>query len=242
MVGSSSASVSYPLEWASTQRTCRHTGTVLEQLSKGDFESRISSAKEAEVIDIFRDNDPENTGRIPNSCVRAALQKLGVRLDDNLFKRLVSSRLDMIPEGALSVESFLSIYCIAVAPKDAFGPHLRKAAGRGEVALVRELILRDCNPNCGDGRGMTCLHNAASFGSVDVARELLELCGDDLIIDAADKSGWTPLMTASSNGNLPFVRWLLISGANVRCYRQLTMSTSLHCLNELTPVLPFFTG
>ncbi|CAN0317359.1 unnamed protein product, partial [Ectocarpus sp. 13 AM-2016] len=89
---------------------------------------------------------------------------------------------------SVDVDGFGRVYGSVAVPAMTFGRHLRKAAGRGDEELVRELILRGCNPNTGSGTGETALHTMAAFGRVDCAKTLRALCGKDLIMQPRDKA------------------------------------------------------
>jgi ankyrin repeat protein len=90
-------------------------------------------------------------------------------------------------------------------------------------------VLRGCSANTADANGMTALHHAAQHGLVEVAKLLKQLCDGTtgsssssssstaagaLLLNTADNSGWTPLMTAAAHGHTPFVRWLLETAAS----------------------------
>lgn len=153
--------------------------------------------------------------RLGLASVKRALLRSGLKLDDALFQRLVESRWEdeQGPDGeGVDLDGFVRIYSAVSTPATAFGRHLRKAAGRGDEKLVRELILRGCNPNTGSGTGETALHTMAAFGQVDCAKALKALCGKELLLQPKDKAGWTPLMVAAGNGHTAFMRFLLDEG------------------------------
>ncbi|CAM9512176.1 unnamed protein product [Discosporangium mesarthrocarpum] len=193
----------------------RHAGTVLENgLDHNGVE--ITLEQRQAVKNAFQG---ELDGRpLDLRAGRQALERLGVQLDDAMFERLVEAKWSKMepgdPEG-VNLASFEHLYREVVTPAREFGAHLRKAAGRGESELVRELILRGCDPNTGSGMGETAMHTMAAHGQTDTARDLHVLCGKDVLIDPRDKAGWTPLMVAAGNGHTPFMRFLLEEGADV---------------------------
>lgn len=63
-----------------------------------------------------------------------------------------------------------------------------------------------------DGEGLTWLHFAASNGSVDCMKLLLE--GSDINIDCVTQNGWTPLWMACAAGHSEVVMLLLAAGAD----------------------------
>jgi len=54
------------------------------------------------------------------------------------------------------------------------GKELRDASGRGDVAVVRRLLLEGINSNCADETGFTPLHNVAWYGHSDMVPILLD--------------------------------------------------------------------
>jgi len=116
--------------------------------------------------------------------------------------------------AALSYKEFIVLFRNVYAPANRFGADLRRAAGRGEVGAVRALLARGCNPNCRDGAGWTSLHHAAAYARDDVIALLKDVLGADLAVDAPDVNGWTPFMTAASNGNVETMRALKGLGAD----------------------------
>eukprot|EP00752_Nemacystus_decipiens_P006506 g5858.t1 len=214
------------------QTISKHLGTVLEDGLDVCIERAELSKEQLEAARAAFNAEGEGQSRIGLHSVKRALLSLNLRLDDALFQRLVESRWD--EEQAASVASdgngngngasgkgkgvdfdgFARIYRGAATPATAFGRHLRKAAGRGEEELVRELVLRGCNPNTGSGTGETALHCMAAFGRADTAKALKGLCGKELLLQPRDKAGWTPLMIASGNGHTAFMRFLLDEGVD----------------------------
>ncbi|CAM9877871.1 unnamed protein product [Ascophyllum nodosum] len=182
-----------------------HAGTCLEDGLNAERAEINDEQREAAVAAFKREVEGSC---LDLSSMRRALQ----RLDDALFQRLVESRWDEEQASGgkgVDCDGFLRLYFSIFTPATTFGRHLRKAAGRGDQDLVRELVLRGCNPNTGSGTGETALYVMAAFGQLDCAKALKALCGQELIMQPRDRAGWTPLMIASGNGHTPFVQFLL---------------------------------
>jgi len=96
---------------------------------------------------------------------------------------------------------------------------------KGQTALFRSLLGEDANLlNATDADGRTPLHWAASSGSVEIVRLLVDRKAK---VDAQDGSGWTALHIASSAGQLPVVIELIGAGADVNAKNEKGIS-SLH--------------
>ena len=129
----------------------------------------------------------------------------------------------------------LALYCKVYAPSRLYGSRFRTATARGDKGLMESLALRGCDVNSADGNGHTPLHHASFYGRKEVVKILVDLGkstggagkagkegkegkhntnGNGLVIDAKDNRGWTPLMSASSNGCLDFCRALLDAKAD----------------------------
>jgi len=85
---------------------------------------------------------------------------------------------------------------------------LMLAALKNQPALARTLIQRGADVN---RPGWTPLHYAATSGSVDIIRLLLE---HHAYIDAESPNGTTPLMMAAHYGTAQATKWLLEEGAD----------------------------
>ncbi|KAF8645847.1 hypothetical protein AX16_007505 [Volvariella volvacea WC 439] len=87
------------------------------------------------------------------------------------------------------------------------------AAMNNQYSLVRTLVAEDPKlVNVPDADERTPLHWAASSGSVDIARFLIDQKAD---VDRVDGSGWTALHIAASAGHEQVVQELVGAGADV---------------------------
>merc|ERR1712080_150942 len=87
---------------------------------------------------------------------------------------------------------------------------LRRAAKKGNLADVRQLVERGVNVNGKDSFGYSALHEAASRGHLEVVK-YLHSQGADILTH--DNGLTTPLWLAAYKGNLPMVEYLADNGA-----------------------------
>ena len=144
------------------------------------------------------------------------LEKANIHLSKDNYIALVDDQLAHIlhhlglpplhPGSALDERGALHLYCKVYAAPVQHGPRLRKAAGRADLDIVRDLVGRGCDLNTADGNGHTPLHTCAFLGVKEAVVELAALSGKNggakLVVDAKDNRGWTPLMCAASNGHV----------------------------------------
>jgi len=83
-----------------------------------------------------------------------------------------------------------------------------KAAKFNDVATVKSLISKGVSPNTTDPKGDPMLNLAIRDKSEDVINLLIANKATD--VDLSNKSGETPLMIASINGDLPVVKSLVL--------------------------------
>lgn len=83
-----------------------------------------------------------------------------------------------------------------------------KAAKFNDVATVKSLISKGVSPNTTDSKGDPMLNLAIKDKSEDVISLLIANKATD--VDLSNKSGETPLMIASINGDLPVVKSLVL--------------------------------
>jgi len=88
---------------------------------------------------------------------------------------------------------------------------LMKAAGRGQLGVVKKLLEKGARLNAHSDYGFTALTSAAIDGSVDIVEELI-LLGADV---NARTGGGTALTLAAMHGHAGVVTVLLAKGANV---------------------------
>ncbi len=91
-----------------------------------------------------------------------------------------------------------------------------KAAGKGQLDVVKLLLDRGADVNARDSRGYTPLLSASEMGHLDIVKQLLEGGAD---VNARDSHGYTPLLLASQMGYLDVVKHLLEKGADVNAKR-----------------------
>ena len=101
--------------------------------------------------------------------------------------------------AVLSFARFCRVVAEVYAPSYVYGKELNRAAARGDVAAVRQLVARGCSPGAADGRGMTALHYACEAGNVEAVKLLSELL-PEAACNVQDQSGWTPSIAAAANG------------------------------------------
>uniref|UniRef100_A0A665TSR7 Ankyrin repeat domain-containing protein 11 n=1 Tax=Echeneis naucrates TaxID=173247 RepID=A0A665TSR7_ECHNA len=90
---------------------------------------------------------------------------------------------------------------------------LHRAAIRGEVRRIKELISEGADVNVKDFAGWTALHEACNRGYYDVAKQLLA-AGAEVNTKGLDDD--TPLHDASNNGHFKVVKLLLRYGGDPR--------------------------
>lgn len=90
---------------------------------------------------------------------------------------------------------------------------LLKAAACGDHDTCQSMVEEDTSlVDCKDKEGMTAMHHAALYGSVETIEVLLELQFDD---EARDKKGRTALHLAASRGHSEIIELLVDIGCDV---------------------------
>jgi 26S proteasome non-ATPase regulatory subunit 10 len=90
---------------------------------------------------------------------------------------------------------------------------VHSAAQKNQLSLLRSLVNEDPKQvNAVDVDTRTPLHWAASSGSIDITRFLIDQKAE---VDKPDNSGWTPLHIAASAGQEEIVKELVGAGADV---------------------------
>ncbi|OZJ04377.1 hypothetical protein BZG36_03194 [Bifiguratus adelaidae] len=100
-----------------------------------------------------------------------------------------------------------------------------RVAAQGNVAKLKELIAPDNVDQPESSTGLTALHYAASRGSLDVVKFLIDLGAD---VDLRDREGETALLKAAYHGHLRLVQYFLTD-----CHTSITQAdrdgwTALH--------------
>lgn len=108
----------------------------------------------------------------------------------------------------------ISIYA-ADNDRAALNQALLRAVRTGNANEVRTLLNQSANIRVRSISENTVLHIAASWGYIDVMRELVGRCSlDD--VNAKNDAGNTPLHKAANSGHSEIVKILLESGADTR--------------------------
>ncbi len=85
---------------------------------------------------------------------------------------------------------------------------LHVASRFGNLDIVK--LLRDtlgCDPNCTNGRDMSCLHLGAKYGHLHVVRYLIEETGSDHTL--IDDNGRCPSYLAAGGGHLNVLKYMI---------------------------------
>ena len=184
----------------------------------------LTTVQREKIAKIFNDNqgsDAANTmnlaRRIPRSKLAEILIEFGFDAPKNELENCIRqfyNEAQDFDEAALAefIERFQ-------APPYHYGQRLRFHCSRGHLSKVIELIIRGCNPNTGDGNGLSALHYAAQYNRPEIIQAMNKLCSmmksTPLNINNRDKAGWTPLHTAAHHGSNESVKILLDLKANV---------------------------
>jgi hypothetical protein len=82
----------------------------------------------------------------------------------------------------------------------------------------------------GMSRGMTPLHNAASYNLLEVAKHIVEL--GDVDVNSRDNMGYTPLHWAARNKHVDMV-WLLVTKGKARVNEKTVKGEKMHSVSAL---------
>lgn len=115
----------------------------------------------------------------------------------------------------------LAIACLAASPAQA---SLSRAAKKGDLAKVEQLIAEGADLDATDSRGNSAIYQAAAKGHADVV-EALAQAGADIEID--NSFGSTPLHVASRYGHVEVIRVLVTYGADVDAIGRPSQSSNL---------------
>lgn len=118
-----------------------------------------------------------------------------------------------LPVQSLTRAAFVLAYCLLLlSPASADAKGLAKAAKKGRVEKVAELIASGDDVDERGRGGNTPLYYAALKGHADVVRLLLDAGAD---VDADNDFGSTPLHVASRGGHVEVIRVLAEFGADM---------------------------
>jgi ankyrin repeat protein len=101
---------------------------------------------------------------------------------------------------------------IQLLTKYAFGPAIHKAAYRGDLNKMKELLASGANPNMPDKKGLTPLMLATQKKHQDIMTVLISHGAD---VNAKLKNGFTALFYPCMFGGAAIAKLLIDSGANV---------------------------
>lgn len=210
-----------------------HSGTILAKDEPNvDFSINDNSELKERVLAAYKsviEPEDEEDGATPDAegkelviITKDLLPELflrsGLDFDDDLSKTIIDRfyKNNGATEGdSVSEDTYCRIVESAQAPAFQFGQHLRKYSSRGQIREVVTLLARGCDPNCGDGDGLNALHYACNYNHPKVVETLFTVVPEeDLILEARDKHGWTPLYCAVHHNSLDCVKLLLERGAN----------------------------
>jgi hypothetical protein len=182
-------------------------------------EDPLNQQEREKCRNVFDKYDKDASGKLDKAELEKVLSELNLKFDDqemyNKFVEKAWEEADSDDSDKVDYDEFLTLFKKIFAPANRFGSKLRKACGRGETEVVKELISRGCHPNCADGAGYTSMHHAAEYGQCEVIKLLMDMMGDQIAVDAKDKHGWTPLMSAAASGMTDACTLLKSLGADV---------------------------
>lgn len=207
----------------------KDSGTILSQ---DDPVVPLSTADTEKACLTFQNALKESTTEEVLTTVDKVML-YNLLLNDNFIskdfdKEIVENVIERYYKGPQDMDEriFLQFLQSFKAPAYNYGQHLRRNAGRGKVDQLCDLIIRGCDSNTADGDGLTSLHYACEFNKVKVVEKLYEL-NKDLLINAKDKNGFTPLHCAVHHGSEGCVKLLIELGAIVTI-RNSVGKTPLH--------------
>ncbi|CAH8585540.1 unnamed protein product [Schistosoma rodhaini] len=141
---------------------------------------------------------------------KAAASK-GSSISKKNSKKIQSSVKKAVPVQDRKSSGFLNLLH-KLRPNSKGESQLHRAAIRGDISQVEELLSAGLSPNIRDHAGWTPLHEAALRGHCEVAKALIKAGATVDIPGGPDLE--TPLHEAIQNGQVDFCQLLLDHGAN----------------------------
>lgn len=136
-----------------------------------------------------------------------------------------------------NIADLCSVYCdkVDINIQNKFGnTALMKAAQKGQIDLIRLLLINGANIHIRSKRGYTALMAAAAHGNADIVKLLLE---NGAHVNVQNKNGWTALMLALFCSQYPAARSrviadLLAAGADLTTIRDNLGMTALDMMRQ----------
>ena len=104
-----------------------------------------------------------------------------------------------------------------------------KAAEKGKLQAVNELIAKGADINVSNDDGWTPLMAAVKNGRLDVTQQLIYKGAN---INSCKRDGWTALMSAAQKGRLEEARLLIDSGADINAQTQDGWTALMEAVDE----------
>ncbi|PSN47477.1 hypothetical protein C0J52_01951 [Blattella germanica] len=185
-------------------------GYVAERDLRMAAEVKVRSLQ-TRLLSVERQLQAERELRIVAETKLKTVQDQLKAADSNLT---VYGAQAMVPQLNVAIQTEDKIqYDNSVNEKDSRGrTPLSRAANKGNVAQVKELLSLGADVNIANFSGWTPLHVASCNGHVQACNELLS--AENVNLNARTNYMWTPLHWASSNGHMSVVKLLLSKGAD----------------------------
>jgi ankyrin repeat protein len=157
-----------------------------EENTEDEGKESAADGDEGANSDALEDGGAAHPQGVSNGISRAgvleALRDLDIRLCEDLFREHVEpvfrERGLLLEDDRLDLDGYIDLCRRVYAPAHKYGARLRKACGRCDEEIVKDLLARGCNPLGTDGGGFSALHSAAQFGHVSIIDMLLSFAED----------------------------------------------------------------
>jgi hypothetical protein len=204
----------------------KHKGAIIQEEGPLVHLSADVEEKTRKVFGSLLDEDSTvlPITRVPELLIEAGFTQAEAKYVEKAVDNLIDAKLD---GDSLDVDAACKFAEKFQTPAYQYGQRLRRYAGRDCVEDVEAILARGCNPNAGDGEGLTALHYAAEFNKIEVIKTIRDVAGEALIVNAKCKYGWTPLHAASHHGNIESVELLLEMQADTEVPNK-EQKTALH--------------